>query len=157
MTADAATNEAEASIIDLEGLFKYSGLVDGLRDGAKVLLRFSDPSRDTLKQMANQYTQLRTALQEVVRDDIAEETSKWAYDIDPETVTIDGIYMAASGLARWMDLVHQTPNFILSQQVQAANQRQVQKQIQEEGGGAPGAPLPPGLVETPKAQVGQYL
>lgn len=161
-TDETSTSTAPDAIVDLEGLFKYSGLVDGLRDATKVLMRFGEPSRETLRQSAKQYTQLREKLQGVLRADLAEEMTTWAYDLDPETVSVDGIYMATVALARWMDLVHQAPNFMISQQVQHVNQlamaqqaQQAQQELSAKGGGMtlPGMPGP----DLPSANVGQYL
>jgi len=107
-------------IKDLEQLFRYSGMIDQLRDTSKVLHEQGNVSRETLSGMAHQYALLRAALQGTLTGQVCDELTAWCPDIDPATVTVDGIYFASAQLARWIDLVHQTPKFLVAEEIAGA-------------------------------------
>ena len=159
-TNEGTPDEITSEIIDLPGLFRYSGLVDALRDGAKVLLRHKSDS-DTLKGMATRYNRLREELQKALTPEAAELTGEWAEELNPDTSSIESIFMACNNLARWMDLVHQTPSFLMGQELQQMNNQQMMLKVRSMGGaGLPGGSSPqlPSFLEdggTPKQ--GMYL
>lgn len=107
-------------INNLEQLFRYSGMIDQLRDTSKVLHEQGNVSRDTVTGMANQYALLRDALKGTINGHVSEEMHRWCPDIDPDTVSVDGIFFAAAQLARWIDLVHQTPKFLIAEELAGA-------------------------------------
>lgn len=107
-------------INDLEQLFRYSGMIDQLRDTSKVLHEQGNVSRDTVTGMAQQYALLRDALKGTLNGHVSEEMQRWCPDIDPDTVSVDGIFFAAAQLARWIDLVHQTPKFLVAEELAGA-------------------------------------
>ena len=107
-------------IKDLEKLFRYSGMIDQLRDTSKVLHEQGNVSRDTVTGMAQQYALLRDALQNTINGNVSEEMNHWCPDIDPDPVSVDGIFFAAAQLARWIDLVHQTPKFLVAEELAGA-------------------------------------
>jgi hypothetical protein len=107
-------------INDLEKLFRYSGMIDQLRDTSKVLHEQGNVSRDTVTGMAQQYELLREALKNTITGTVSEEMHRWCPDIDPDTVSVDGIFFAAAQLARWIDLVHQTPKFLIAEELAGA-------------------------------------
>lgn len=107
-------------IKDLEQLFRYSGMIDQLRDTSKTLHEQGNVSRDTVTGMAKQYAQLREALKDTLNGDVSDEMRRWCPDIDPDTVSVDGIFFAAAQLARWIDLVHQTPKFLIAEELAGA-------------------------------------
>jgi hypothetical protein len=107
-------------IKDLEKLFRYSGMIDQLRDTSKVLHEQGNVSRDTVTGMAQQYAMLREALKNTINGTVSEEMNHWCPDIDPDTVSVDGIFFAAAKLARWIDLVHQTPKFLVAEELAGA-------------------------------------
>jgi hypothetical protein len=107
-------------IKDLEKLFRYSGMIDQLRDTSKVLHEQGNVSRDTVTGMAQQYAMLRDALKNTITGQVSEELNHWCPDIDPDTVSVDGIFFAAAQLARWIDLVHQTPKFLVAEELAGA-------------------------------------
>jgi hypothetical protein len=107
-------------IKNLEALFRYSGMVDQLRDTSRVLHETGNVTATTLRSMASQYTALRAALAATLTEDVAAELPAWAPEIDPGTVSVDGIYFASAALARWIDLVHQTPKFMVAEEIAGA-------------------------------------
>ena len=106
-------------ISDIEALFRYSGLVDQLRDTSRFLAETGADNPVTIKMIAGQYTQLREALRGTLVGQAAEELDTWAPDLDPE-LGIAGIHFAAAQLARWIDLVHQTPKFLVAEELAGA-------------------------------------
>lgn len=127
---ESATTTPDAPLVtDLARLFRYSGLLDALRDSAKVLYKSGHPSQHTIDTMLNQYHELRNELAKVVRDDLSDEVYRWAPELKSSEVTIDGVYVAAAQLARWMDLLHQSPQFLLAQSVQEANANEVRSKL----------------------------
>ena len=107
-------------VTNLEKLFRYSGMIDQLRDTSKVLHEQGNVSRDTVTGMAQQYELLREALKNTIEGQVADEMHRWCPDIDPNTVSVDGIFFAAAQLARWIDLVHQTPKFLVAEELAGA-------------------------------------
>jgi hypothetical protein len=112
--------EANPLIKDLEHLFRYSGMVDQLRDTSRVLCENGEVTRDTLRGMAAQYESLKDALRSVLAGAAETEIGRWAPAIDPETVSVDGIFFASAALARWIDMVHQTPKFLVAEELAGA-------------------------------------
>lgn len=107
-------------IKDLESLFRYSGMIDQLRDTSRVLHENGQVSRGTLADMVTQYHDLRGALQSTLVGTMSEELTRWAPELDPETVSADGVYFASAALARYIDLVHQTPKFLVAEEIAGA-------------------------------------
>lgn len=104
---------------DLEKMFRFSGMVDQLRDTSRELIEVN-PSRETLAAMADQYMGLRDELQATLAGDAAEQITRWAPSIDRETVSADGVLFAAAQLSRWVDLAHQAPKFLVAEEVAGA-------------------------------------
>lgn len=131
-TQDVKSQEESSPVVDLAGLYKYSGMVDAMRDTAKYLSRpGTSVSSRTIGDMTSQYTKLRTQLGEVLSEDGKTDLLTWTYDIDGASgdVTIDGVYAACVNLSRWMDLVHTTPSFLLGQQMQQVALHQQSAQV----------------------------
>lgn len=116
-------------ILDLERLFRYSGLLDQLRDSAKYLVRRGTPDASTLAAMATQFNDLAVRLTGVVREDIRDEYDSLIGNLDPERATLADIYVRTAALARWIDMIHQTPQFLLSQEVAVANAKEVKGKV----------------------------
>ena len=107
-------------IKDIEQLFRYSGMIDQLRDTSKALHEQGNVSRETLSGMAQQYALLRDALKGTLNGTVSDELTNWCPDLDPDTVTVDGVFFASAQLARWIDLVHQTPKFLVAEEIAEA-------------------------------------
>lgn len=106
-------------ISDIESLFRYSGLIDQLRDTARALHETGNVSETTLAAICAQYGSLRGALKTTLTGSAADELDKWAPALTAET-RIDGVFFAAAQLARWIDLVHQTPKFLVAEELAGA-------------------------------------
>lgn len=107
-------------IKDLKVLFRYSGMVDQLRDSALLIYKRQhkvEPDRATLRDMVEQYARLRDDLAKVVADEVATEIVEYTKTLDPENATVDAIFVQAASLARIADLAHQTPKFIFSEKM----------------------------------------
>jgi hypothetical protein len=107
-------------IKDLKVLFRYSGMVDQLRDSALLMYQRQhkvEPSRATLRDMVEQYGKLRDDLSKVVADEVAAEIVEYTKPLDPDNATADSIFMQAASLARIADLAHQTPKFMFSEKM----------------------------------------
>lgn len=111
--------EQHPLISDIESLFRYSGLIDQLRDTSRFLVENGTEDETMAKMVAAQYMQLRDALRGTLTGKAAEEIDKWAPEIDPG-LGIEGIHFAAAQLARWIDLVHQTPKFLVAEELAGA-------------------------------------
>ncbi len=111
--------EQHPLISDIESLFRYSGLIDQLRDTARALHENGSVSDTTLKAIGAQYMDLRDALKATLTGNAAVEIDKWAPALTTDA-QIDGVYFAAAQLARWIDLVHQTPKFLVAEELAGA-------------------------------------
>lgn len=100
-------------------LFRYSGLVDQLRDTAMDFYKIGNVSAQTLESMTGQYMELRSMLAKSLLSKCGLETLHWAPPVD-SPASADTLYNACCQLSRWADLVHQTPNFLIAQELQAA-------------------------------------
>lgn len=120
----------QSLIADLEGLFLKSGMLDDLRDTAKFLYKSGTVDKRTVSALVKRYTVLRDDLARTVVPGRAEELVSWSVDLEDDS-PIDLVVLAASQLARWMDLLHQTPDFMLSQQVRAVNHLEVTGKLDE--------------------------
>lgn len=100
-------------------LFRYSGLVDQLRDTAMDFYKIGNVSTQTLESMTGQYMELRSMLAKSLLSKCGLETLHWAPPVD-SPASADTLYHACCQLSRWADLVHQTPNFLIAQELQAA-------------------------------------
>ena len=116
-------------IVDPELLFRYSGMLDSLRDSSKILYRGGVPSAATVDMYTKQYQQLRGALKTTVRPDVAEDLERFTIELSDTSAGIDGVYAASAQLAQFIDVIHQTPDWMLSQRVREVNALQVQEQI----------------------------
>lgn len=141
----------EEPVKDLEGLFLYSGQLDNLRDTAKFLAKNGGASERTISSMVADYAKYRAELVKVLRDDLAERVDVYVPSLS-DAPTLDEVVYVSSSLARWMDLAHQTPQFLLAQQVAAANAVEVGSKVEQVLGRKPGQ-----LLDAPAGGLGQYI
>lgn len=139
LTKDPA-DEAEAAlqatlvgpaILDLAGLYRYSGLLDNLRDSALALLSTAgkesksvhmDSLRNVEDSLVATYQDLSARFPAIVREDLREDLAAWTDKLEIGTQDVRGsslqeIYIAASKLSRWLDVTHSTAKFLLSQRI----------------------------------------
>ena len=117
-----------AAITNLGGLFQYSGLLDSLRDAALELHRAGPVEPWAVQSMITRYDSLRDALPGVLDEAGVSEMRLWTESLDGCS-SVDGVYWAAAQLARFLDLVHQQGDFLLSQKVRSANALEVEKKV----------------------------
>lgn len=112
-------------------LFRYSGLVDQLRDTAMEFYKAGIISSQTLESMTCQYMELRSYVAKSLLSECGLETLHWAPSVDGP-VSVDTLYQACCQLSRWADLVHQTPNFLIAQDLMAAQtEKLLSESVQE--------------------------
>jgi hypothetical protein len=140
-------------IIDLEKLFLYSGLLDSIRDTSRLIYEKGIPTESNLETMVTQYSQLRLELAKVVHPDLTSEVLSWAPELDPKLVSIDSLVFASTQLSRFLDLVHQSPSFLLAQVVQEANAKQIKDKLAIENP----EPEPELGLDLGNHSIGQYL
>jgi hypothetical protein len=115
-------------ISDYASLFRYSGMVDVLRDSSKYLYRCNTPSKSASSFAVKQYKMLRENVKLSLRDDMQIELEKVTSDI-ALTATLDEVYLASAQLSQLLETLHRTPDFLLSLQVREVNANQVTGQL----------------------------
>jgi hypothetical protein len=109
-------------------LFRYSGLVDALRDAVGQLLDHS-PHPETVRDALMQHNKLREHMLGVVDEDGFTEICTWTSHLDGDA-PLTSVYLSCVTLARVVDVVNQTPEFLLAQQVREMNAGEVRSQIE---------------------------
>lgn len=118
-----------SAITDLVGLFRLSGMVDQVRDATAFLLQAESEARDSVQALAACYMAVRESLPETLAADEGPHVASWAPEVDPQTVSLAGLHAAAALLARWCDLIYQTPTFVTQQKVSLASAQKMSEQI----------------------------
>lgn len=144
-----------SAIVDYPGLYRLSGLCDSLRDTAQVLLD-RNTAQATVQDLAHQLNILRGDVAATLEPDAAASIDRFV-PVVVEPLTIDRVFFAATQLSRLLDLLHTTPQFLLSQRVAAAQAVRIDSEVDavlSRGDSSDGD-----TVEVPAAslQVGQYL
>jgi hypothetical protein len=116
------------AVPDAALMFRYSGLVDALRDAVKQLLDHS-PQAETVRDAVIQHNKLREHLLGVVDEDGFTEICTWTSHLDGNA-PLTTVYLSCVTLARVVDVVNQTPEFLLAQQVREMNAGEVRSQIE---------------------------
>ena len=116
------------AISDPVWLFRYSGMVDMIRDAAQFFAANNLQDRDAITPLAERYLELRDAIPAALGAE-ADQTEQWGYRVDPAVVSASGLFAAASMLARWCDLLYQTPTFVTQQKMALAAAHKVSREI----------------------------
>jgi hypothetical protein len=103
-------------ILNMTTVYRYSGLVDTLRDTALELYKCGQVSPETIQIMSKQYGALRIEISAALNESAAAGVDRWV-PVLTEKVTMDGIYFAAAQLSKWADLVHGTSVFLLNEEL----------------------------------------
>ena len=110
----------EPAFIDLGSMFIYSGLLDNVRDSALALLSAgkgdASSSSEAILKLIESYQKLSARFSSMVREDLREDLSDWTDTLGASS-SLQDIYVAASKLARWLDLQHNVSKFVLSQHI----------------------------------------
>lgn len=137
---------------DAEVFFRTSQVADSLRDSAKLFLRAKTADPTLLSQMIADYEGIRTSLGSIVDESLAEHTDRHCPVLGPDS-SLEMVLYAATQLCRWIDAVQATPSFLVTEQVKAANAREVAAKVTQVLGDS--KPTQPGI---PRAKgTGQYL
>lgn len=123
--------DSEERLLDPEAFFRTSQMTDQLRDTAKLLLRRSEPTAETVKQMAEAYTTLRSRLVDEINADLVAQTMQLTPEIKAEDATADQVVFGTAQLARWLDSIEAGPSYLLSRKVNAANAVEVAAKVDE--------------------------
>jgi len=128
--AESITSEQNSLplISDYASLFRYSGMVDVLRDSSKYLYRCNTPSAASSLHAVKQYKMLRENVKSTLREDMQAELLNVTSDLSPKA-TMDEVYLASAQLSQLLETIHRTPDFLLSLQVRDLNANQVTGQL----------------------------
>jgi hypothetical protein len=154
---DSAANEP---ITDITQLFVYSGLVDQVRDTGQMFVTEAVTSRDALALQVRQYQELRARLADTLSPDASAQLTLWAPDLDADTASAAALHAAAATLSRYLDLLHQLPQFLVQQRIVTATAQRASKQLDdgtlldsaETSAGPTG-----GIAKSDDASLGMYL
>lgn len=117
---------------NLETLYQVSGMLDQLRDTA---LAFNNTghyiAESTLKQMAKQYDVMRARLRDIFKEDAVAGLDRLVPVLDHDKLSVGDIYFVAAALARWSDMVHTTPKFLMEWEVFNANMDATKTNLKE--------------------------
>ena len=127
-------------------LFHLSGMVDVLRDTAKDLLGLGLENTGTPADLGlvDRYRVLRAEITDILPADRAETVQKWSDTLSEGEATMAEVFVAASHLARIIDLFLNTEMFLISR-------------IQQRSMLAGATPAPEGAQRAPATGAGQYL
>ena len=124
--------KVNALIADSAGLFQFSGVLDQLRDTARYLVKNpTDDQASTCALMVDQLDVLREQLKGVIHSELGDVMDTLVPRLDRETTRMSTVYFVAASLSRWLDTLHQTPQFLLSQEVAVANALKVTEKVEE--------------------------
>lgn len=116
-------------VTDLSVLFRYSGMLDALRDSVDLLNRSGTASEVAALAATAQYNRLRSAICGSLDGNGVAEIELWTHELPDDTVDLGLLYLASVSLARMVDLIHQTPEFLLAAQVKDANAKEMASQL----------------------------
>jgi hypothetical protein len=102
-------------VLNHAGLFRYSGMVDALRDATNAYAKpqAALPASETVADLVEQYNALRKRVLGTLAPAMAEDGEVHTRELDA-TADIHAVRLAASLLSRFADLAIQQPDFIAS-------------------------------------------
>jgi len=117
----SSLNEPKGHVIikDLSAVFRFSGMVDQLRDAAAMLLSKEGAEVSAVPLMVNRYRELRSLLAQTLHEKFQEEFENMTPELEEldggEAVNLGTLFYAAGALSQYMTLMHQTPYFLDSE------------------------------------------
>ena len=147
--------QPSSAIVDYPGLYRLSGLCDSLRDTAQVLLD-QNTTQATVQDLAHQLHILRSEVAATLTPDAAESIDRFV-PVVVEPLSVDRVFFAATQLSRLLDLLHTTPQFLLSQRVAAAQAVRIDSEVDAVLAGNDDGDSDTLEVPAASLQVGQYL
>lgn len=118
----------EITVSNQSHLFRYSGLVDSLKESLSSLIS-KDLSNEFVSKLTHDYSLLRKKLYENYNEAGKSEIDTWCPELSEANTKIDMLYYSVSQLSKLTELIHQTNDFLLSQEVKVANAKEVASQI----------------------------
>ena len=131
LTTDNLTIDNDhPKVVDLSSLFRYSGMLDALRDSVDLLNRSGTATEVAALSATTQYNRLRAAICGSLDQSGVAEIELWSQELPDTEIDLGVLFLACVGLARLVDMIHQTPEFLLSAKVKDANAREVATQME---------------------------
>jgi hypothetical protein len=122
-------NQEVSLVTDYEKLFRYSGMIDSLGASVKYILRVRESSNEATLNFVSQFNILRNSVNNCLREDLKSELNQFV-PLLTNTSTLEEIFLEASQLSKFLDTIHQTPDFMLGLKVREINAEQVSGQIE---------------------------
>lgn len=122
-------NQEVSLVTDYEKLFRYSGMIDSLGASVKYILRVRESSNEATLNFVSQFNILRNSVNDCLREDLKSELNQFV-PLLTNTSTMEEIFLEASQLSKFLDTIHQTPDFMLGLKVREINAEQVSGQIE---------------------------
>ena len=120
----------EVSLVtDYEKLFRYSGMIDSLGASVKYILRVRESSSESTQNFVKQFNQLRDSVNDCLRDDLKTELNLFVPPLTNSS-NLEEVFLEASQLSKFLDTIHQTPDFMLGLKVREINAEQVSGQLE---------------------------
>lgn len=121
--------EPGASIRDLAGMFFAVSLAEAVRDTSRDLIKFASHDQvaasPVVATLAESYNRLRVELAETLEPEVRDALLDRAAVLQPSTVDVFSVYAAAVTLVRLVGVLHKTPQFLLSEQVEATAAKEI--------------------------------
>ena len=122
-------NQEVSLVTDYEKLFRYSGMIDSLGASVKYILRVRESSNEATLNFVSQFNLLRNSVNDCLREDLKSELNQFV-PLLTDASTLEDIFLEASQLSKFLDTIHQTPDFMLGLKVREINAEQVSGQIE---------------------------
>lgn len=119
MPVSMALTGAEPDVLDLDSLYLKSGMLEGLISQVGLLLQTNSQDRNARQMLIKQYRALSPEFPDLFREDLRESVQK-ATAVLSDDATLGEIFIAASSLDRWMNLIDGRVAFLMERTAKAA-------------------------------------
>lgn len=120
-------------ITDIKKLFRFSGMLDSLRDTTKNLCEIKDVDQSTIASLNSRYNFILDEVKTTINEELQSEFAKFS-EKSENNISLPHIYFLASQMSQYLELLHQTPDFLLSKQVRDANVVEISEAIENKFG-----------------------
>jgi hypothetical protein len=120
---------AAEPIRDIRQLFVYSGMCDQVRDTAAMFITNGVDCREALSSQTRMYLSLRSRLADTLDDAAADDLDTWAPALDPWTTSAAALHATTATLSRYLDLLHQMPQFVVQHRVLTTNTQRMSDEL----------------------------
>lgn len=118
----------DITVLNQSHLFRYSGLVDSLRESLDNLIN-KDISITLANKLSSDYSLLRNKLLSNYNEIGRAEIATWCPELSDSNSDIGLLYYSVTQLSKLTELIHQTNDFLLNQEVKVANAKEVAAQM----------------------------